>query len=54
MSKIIELYLSVKEKIMNEAVKIDVKMSLTAEKLFNDPSSTKKYNLSMFKILTTI
>ena len=49
MSKIIESNISDKEKIVNAAVKNNIKRSSIAENLINDPTSADKYKFSMFK-----
>ena len=53
-SEIFELYISDKEKIMNAAVKNDIKRSSIADSLINDPTSAEKYKFSTFEILNNI
>ena len=53
-SKIIESYISDKEKIMNAPVKNDIKRSSIADGLINDPTSAEKYKFSTFEILNNI
>ena len=57
LSKIIESYISDKEKIINAAVKNDIKRSLKTENLTNDATSADKYKLfhiTLFEILSNV
>ena len=54
MSKIIELYISGKVKIMNGAAKNDIKISSITENLIIDPTNADKYKFSIFEILSNV